>query len=380
MHPIEACVRNPVKVWVGVILDHAVRRGGIAAACPCSSRRKCKRPRSRSPRVWPGASPQEVEQEIIQRAGGATQERREHARRCRRKRPTRMGTITLEFEVGIDLDVGGHQGEQAAGPGARLSRRRRQAGDRHQRLQRHADRLVHPQRQHASRWRTFWSTSRSIPRRRSCSSGSIVALKTNRDGLAELRLRRLVKRAWREASRRLQDLMPPDDRHRQAAASSPKTTSRPRFERVDGVSNANVFGGRDPELQIVVDPEKLAARQLTIQNVREVLRGAEQGHFGRRFVGGKAAVGRPHAGPVPLARASGGAAAGGPRRAAGVRARRGRGASHAQEARRLREAVRHRVHRGERSAARRRQCDRGDGRRERGTEGAERRHPGRCKA
>src|SRR5690606_23061679 len=44
-----------------------------------------------------------------------------------------------------------------------------------------------------------------------------------------------------------------------------------RFERVDGVSQANVIGGRDEEMQVVVDPEKLAARQLTIADVRNAL-------------------------------------------------------------------------------------------------------------
>ncbi|TWT62397.1 efflux RND transporter permease subunit [Rubinisphaera italica] len=46
-----------------------------------------------------------------------------------------------------------------------------------------------------------------------------------------------------------------------------------RFERVSGVSQSNVIGGLEEELQVVVDPEKLASRQLTIGDVRRVLRG-----------------------------------------------------------------------------------------------------------
>src|SRR6185369_2178011 len=44
------------------------------------------------------------------------------------------------------------------------------------------------------------------------------------------------------------------------------------FERVEGVSNSNVMGGREEELQVVIDPQKLAARGLTISDVRTALR------------------------------------------------------------------------------------------------------------
>ena len=43
-------------------------------------------------------------------------------------------------------------------------------------------------------------------------------------------------------------------------------------ERVDGVSNSNVLGGREEELQVVIDPQKLASRGLTITDVRASLR------------------------------------------------------------------------------------------------------------
>jgi HAE1 family hydrophobic/amphiphilic exporter-1 len=45
-----------------------------------------------------------------------------------------------------------------------------------------------------------------------------------------------------------------------------------RFERVPGVSQSTTFGGLDDELQVIVDPEKLAARRLTLTDVRNVLR------------------------------------------------------------------------------------------------------------
>ncbi|MEM0926157.1 MAG: efflux RND transporter permease subunit, partial [Planctomycetota bacterium] len=46
----------------------------------------------------------------------------------------------------------------------------------------------------------------------------------------------------------------------------------PRFERVAGVSDARTFGGREEEMQVIVDPAKLAARKITIAQVRDALR------------------------------------------------------------------------------------------------------------
>ena len=62
------------------------------------------------------------------------------------------------------------------------------------------------------------------------------------------------------------------------AAAGDRTSRRKRkfaedfieaaLERVEGVSNSNVLGGREEELQVVIDPQKLAARGLTITDVR----------------------------------------------------------------------------------------------------------------
>jgi HAE1 family hydrophobic/amphiphilic exporter-1 len=44
-----------------------------------------------------------------------------------------------------------------------------------------------------------------------------------------------------------------------------------RFERVPGVAASNVYGGREREVQVLVDPAKLAARSLTIMDLAEAL-------------------------------------------------------------------------------------------------------------
>lgn len=60
-----------------------------------------------------------------------------------------------------------------------------------------------------------------------------------------------------------------------------------RFERVDGVSNANVMGGREEEMQVVIDPQRLAARKLTIADVRQALQGQNKDTSGGDFWEGK---------------------------------------------------------------------------------------------
>ncbi|MSR56927.1 MAG: efflux RND transporter permease subunit [Planctomycetaceae bacterium] len=56
-----------------------------------------------------------------------------------------------------------------------------------------------------------------------------------------------------------------------------------RFETVPGVSNSNVLGGREEEVQVIVDPERLAARQLTINDLRTALRGQNKDTSGGDF-------------------------------------------------------------------------------------------------
>lgn len=44
-----------------------------------------------------------------------------------------------------------------------------------------------------------------------------------------------------------------------------------RFERVKGVAASNVYGGREREVQVIVDPAKLAARSLTVMDLAQAL-------------------------------------------------------------------------------------------------------------
>jgi HAE1 family hydrophobic/amphiphilic exporter-1 len=267
MHPIEACVRNPVKVWVAVIL--IVLFGMVAwSRMPMQLTPEVQTPMITIETRWPGASPQEVEKEIV-REQEEQLKSVENVTKMTSESMDSTGRITLEFEVGIDLDVAV----------TKVSKRLDQV----QAYPEDADKPVIATSGSSdspiawfilgSRMRpleAFLAYQESHPESRELLQPVLTALETGRDGLAELRLRRLV-RAHEEQYPGLKELLPAAvdiSLERKFA----EDTIEALFERVDGVSNANVIGGRDPELQVVVDPEKLAARQLTIQNVRTALR------------------------------------------------------------------------------------------------------------
>ena len=65
MHPIEAFVRSPVKVAVGVLL---VTLFGLISmrSMPMQLTPEVQIPTISIETTWPGASPQEVEKEIVQ--------------------------------------------------------------------------------------------------------------------------------------------------------------------------------------------------------------------------------------------------------------------------------------------------------------------------
>ncbi len=81
-----------------------------------------------------------------------------------------------------------------------------------------------------------------------------------------LRLRLLA-----EGHPAVRELLPPADLNVPEFRRFAEDEIEARFERVPGVSQSNVLGGLEDELQVIVDPEKLAARQLTLTDVRQVL-------------------------------------------------------------------------------------------------------------
>ena len=101
MNLISGFVHNPVKVTVGVIL---VLLFGILAmvAMPMQLTPEVEIPTLTIETAWPGASPQEVEQEIIQEQEEQLKSV-EGVRKMSSESMDSMGRVTLEFPVGTDM-------------------------------------------------------------------------------------------------------------------------------------------------------------------------------------------------------------------------------------------------------------------------------------
>ena len=259
---------------------------------------------------WPGASPQEVEQEIV-----IEQEEQlksvEGITKLSSQSMDSRGVITMEFGVGTDME------EALLKVNSRLQQVPEYPED--------ADEPVISTADSSNRfiaWFIFspkYATPEEIDafaakhpgaRRRAVASAS----KAHNMGVRVLRLRELAAK-----HPEVNELLPPPDLDVTKMRRFAEDEIEARFERVPGVSQSTTFGGLEDELQVVVDPEKLAARQLTLHRRPQRAPQPERRHFGRRFLGRQAPLGRPRDGPVPHARASGESTAGDPRRCAGVR-------------------------------------------------------------
>jgi HAE1 family hydrophobic/amphiphilic exporter-1 len=264
MSLIEVFVRNPVKVSVGVLL---VALFGFVALqqMPMQLAPEVQTPVVTVRTLWPGASPQEVEQEIVleqeewlKSVEGVTKMSSESA--------DSMGLITLEFSVGTDL-------EDAR---VRVDNRLQQVPE----YPEDADQPVIETASIADRPIAWFILSAKQP-----SDGELDAFLQKHPqladelqhvraaakhnvGLASLRLRRLA-----EKHPEARELLPPADLDVSKMRRFAEDTIEARFERVPGVAQSTVMGGLEDELQVVVDPEKLAARRLTLNQVRNVLRG-----------------------------------------------------------------------------------------------------------
>ncbi|MCG8587631.1 MAG: efflux RND transporter permease subunit, partial [Pirellulales bacterium] len=265
MHPIEAFVRNPVKVSVGVLM--LALFGTIALMrMPMQLTPEVQTPTITVDTRWPGASPQEVEREIVQEQEEQLKSV-EGLTKLSSESKDSQATITLEFEVGTDLETARNK----------VSNRLQQVPE----YPEDADEPVISTANSSDRPIAWFILSTKFPEDEQLAAAQeqfpeyADELQRVRDahneGLAMLRLRNLLKEQP-EANEKLKEILPPDI----DVATLRKFTEdeiESRFEKVAGVAQSNVFGGRDPELQVIVHPYKLAARKLTIMDVRRRLRG-----------------------------------------------------------------------------------------------------------
>lgn len=279
MNLIDAFVRNPVKVSVGVLL--VVLFGSISLK---------KMPKQMTPDVenpvitvstrWPGASPAEVEREIILAqeeelkavAGVTRMSSQSSDSRCE---------ITLEFAVGTDLE------EALLKVNTRLQQVREYPVDANEPVISSSNISDRPIAR-------FVITARPPePEAIAAFAAKHPELKEKirriqtamNPGLKVFRLRQLKK----EHGFEYPDLAPlvPGDIDFERMQRFMDNVVEARFERVAGVADAYVYGGREEELQVVVDPQKLAARGLTVADIRTVLRGRNKDTSGGNFEEGK---------------------------------------------------------------------------------------------
>mgnify|MGYP002876982995 CR=1 FL=1 len=260
MSLIEAFVKNPVKIAVGVLL---VLLFGVIALTrmPMQLTPEVETPTLTIETNWPGASPREVEREIIQEQEEQLKSVEGINKMTSESRDS-QGRIILEFGVGTDMS------QALLKVNTRLQQVREYPEE--------ADEPVITTSNSSDNPIAWFILSPRVPEVQEIESflekhSSMreplgPALRANSLGL---RWRRLTEAAAKHPE--LQELMPPKTdltTYRKFA----EDVIEARFERVKGVSNSNVLGGREEELQVLVDPERLAARDLTIADIRAVLR------------------------------------------------------------------------------------------------------------
>ena len=264
MQPVEAFIRNPVKVSVGVLLT--VMFGAICMIrMPKQLAPEVQNPVLSIETAWPGGSPQEVEREIIQEQEEQLQST-EGLIKMTSECLDSSGRITLEFVVGTNIE------DAMLRVNTRLQQVREYPINALEPVIRASNvsdspiarfvltaRPPEPERIEAFQRQHPELAEELEPARRAMNSG--------------LRVYRL-QLAWKQCGEQhpeLKALLPPDLDLQQLRRFS-EDVIETRLERVPGVSDAYTYGGQQEELQVIVDPDRLAARQLTIGDIRNALR------------------------------------------------------------------------------------------------------------
>ncbi len=211
MRLVDTAIKRPVSVIVGVLF---VALFGLISLfrIPVQLTPDVDRPIVTVTTVWPGASPEEVEQEIVQRQEEQLKSVEGLVQMTSESNDSR-GVVTLEFNVGVDPDavllLVSNKLDQVFGYPLDAERPVLSAGG-------------------------------------TGPGGAITWL--------------------------ILDALPDRDeldieRYRDYAEEAVKTA----LERVPGVARSNVYGGYDRQLQVIVDPQAMAARQLTVQDLAQAL-------------------------------------------------------------------------------------------------------------
>ena len=289
MDIIQACIRNPVKVAVGVLL---VALFGVIGfmRMPMQLTPEVQIPTITVTTRWPGASPQEIEREIVQEQ----EEQLKSVQGVTKMSSESMdsqGVVTLEFAVGTDME------SVLVMVNSRLSQVPEYPEDADQPVIATSGAndnaiawfILSPRMTTVEEVEQFEEANPDLLADEHIATELQRARGAHSPGLRVLRLRRLVRELEEtdpDTALRLSVLLPPNfdmDIYRKFA----EDVIEARFERVDGVSNSNVFGGREPELQVVIDLDLLAHRGLTMGDVRRALQAENHDTSGGDFEEGK---------------------------------------------------------------------------------------------
>ena len=227
MKIIHDAVRFPVTTTVGVIL--VVLFGLIALfGLPVLLTPDIAQPQVSVMTIWPGASPQEIEREIIDEQEEQLKSL-EGLEKMFSSSQDSMGMITLRFLVGTDLDTA---------------------------LVKVSNRLE------------------QVPRYPDAVDKPVISTQgLNQMASAYLSLEPLPENGFEGDVSTLWDLA--DD------------FIKPEFERISGVAQAQIMGGREREMQVIVDPAQLAARQITLNHLGAALDQENRNYSAGEFDEGK---------------------------------------------------------------------------------------------
>lgn len=225
MQLVATSIRKPVSVAVGVLL---IALFGLISffSIPIQLTPTVDRPRITVETTWRGASPQEVESEIVDEQEDQLKSLDQLIRMTSESRDG-SGSVILEFEVGTDIDAAL----------LKVSNKLNQVAE----YPTEADRPVISNvdiRANA----IAWFILRPKP-------GNPVNIYHLRDFTEDF--------------------------------------IKPRIERVQGVASSNIFGGQDRELRVQVDPFALTARGITIPQLASVLARENQNISAGDFEEGK---------------------------------------------------------------------------------------------
>ncbi|MBD3382217.1 MAG: MMPL family transporter [candidate division Zixibacteria bacterium] len=228
MKLIDSSIKFPVTVIVGVLI---VGLGGLIAIneVPVQLTPEVERPMIYVNTTWLGASPEEIEKEIVEKQEEYLKSV-EGVVEMRSESQDSRGTVTLEFPAGTDI----------TGAVVRVTNKLNEVPS-------------YPQ-----------NADRPVVTTSGGTEGAIAwfVIKSDSAGVYVPHQQTLIE-----------DFV------------------KPRLERVEGVSSINIFGGLEQELHVIVDPDLLASSGITVSQLTAALRSENRdisaGDFGegkRRYV------------------------------------------------------------------------------------------------